>query len=218
MPTRTATARPTSPCPWCSSCTAAPGRRDNYGYNSYHQWLANRGYAVLAVNYRASTGFGKKFLNAGNKRWGLTMHDDLIDAVNWAVKQSVTTADKVAIMGGSYGGYAGSRGRGLHAHHLRLRGGHRRPLQPGDPAGHHPALLGGRRKQIYSRMGDPSTDEGRAILRAASPLYKADQIVRPLLIGQGANDRPRQSRPRATRSLPPCGPRRSRSPMRALPR
>src|SRR5256885_17038902 len=77
-----------------------------WGYNSYAQWFANRGYACLQVNYRASTGYGKKFLNAGNKQWGLKMHDDLIDASNWAVKQGYADAKKIAIMGGSYGGYA----------------------------------------------------------------------------------------------------------------
>ena len=87
-----------------------PWARDTYGYNGYHQWLANRGYAVLSVNFRASSGFGKKFLNAGNLQWGLAMHNDLLDAVDWAVKQGVTTADKVAIMGGSYGGYAALAG------------------------------------------------------------------------------------------------------------
>ena len=83
-----------------------PWLRDVYGYDAHHQWLANRGYAVLSVNFRASSGFGKKFLTAGNKQWGLAMHTDLLDAVEWAVKQGITSADKVAIMGGSYGGYA----------------------------------------------------------------------------------------------------------------
>ena len=83
-----------------------PWARDGYGYNGYHQWLANRGYAVLWVNFRGSTGFGKKFINAGNRQWGGKMHDDLLDAVDWAVKKGIATPDKVAIMGGSYGGYA----------------------------------------------------------------------------------------------------------------
>ena len=83
-----------------------PWGRDNYGYNSCHQWLANRGYAVLSVNYRASTGFGKDFITAGNLQWGRKMHDDLIDASTGRSRNGVTTPDKVAIMGGSYGGYA----------------------------------------------------------------------------------------------------------------
>src|SRR5205085_5752880 len=76
------------------------------GYNPIHQWLANRGYVVLSVNFRGSTGLGKKFVNAGNKEWGAKMHDDLIDAVNWAVENKIADPHKVAIMGGSYGGYA----------------------------------------------------------------------------------------------------------------
>ena len=176
------------PVPMVLFVHGGPWARDGYGYNSYHQWLANRGYAVLAVNYRASTGFGKKFLNAGNKQWGLTMHDDLIDAVNWAVKQGVTTADKVAIMGGSYGGYAALAGVAFTPTTFACAVDIVGPSNLETLLATIPPYWEAGRKQIYSRMGDPSTDEGRAILRAASPLYKADQIVRPLLIGQGAND------------------------------
>src|SRR6185436_8874457 len=81
-----------------------PWGRDTWGFNPNAQWLANRGYAVLQVNFRASTGFGKKFLHAGDRQWGLKMHDDLIDAANWAVKQGYVDAKRIAIMGGSYGG------------------------------------------------------------------------------------------------------------------
>src|SRR5262249_35595821 len=83
-----------------------PWHRDSWGYEPQAQWLANRGYAVLQVNFRGSTGFGKKFLDAGNQEWGRKMHDDLIDAVAWAVKEGYADPKKVAIMGGSYGGYA----------------------------------------------------------------------------------------------------------------
>ncbi len=83
-----------------------PWGRDSWGYSSYAQWFANRGYACLQVNFRASTGYGKKFLNAGNKQWGLKMHDDLIDAVDWAIQEGLADPKRVAIMGGSYGGYA----------------------------------------------------------------------------------------------------------------
>lgn len=83
-----------------------PWARDGYGYNSLHQWLANRGYAVLSVNLRGSTGFGKAFLNAGDQEWAKKMHDDLLDAVGWATTQKIADPAKVAIMGGSYGGYA----------------------------------------------------------------------------------------------------------------
>ena len=83
-----------------------PWARDGWGLNPYHQWLANRGYAVLSVNYRGSTGFGKEFINAANGEWSGKMHDDLLDAVKWAVDKKIAEKDKVAIMGGSYGGYA----------------------------------------------------------------------------------------------------------------
>ncbi len=98
--------RPDRPLPMVLFVHGGPWARDEYGFDSYHQWMANRGYAVLAVNFRGSTGFGKKFISAGDLQWGRKMHDDLLDAVDWAVAQGVTTKDKLAIMGGSYGGYA----------------------------------------------------------------------------------------------------------------
>lgn len=176
------------PVPLVLFVHGGPWARDNYGYDGYHQWLANRGYAVLSVNFRASTGFGKKFLNAGNKQWGLAMHDDLIDAVNWAVKQGVTSPDKVAIMGGSYGGYAALAGLTFTPTTFACAVDIVGPSNLETLLGTIPPYWEAGKKQMYSRMGDPTTEEGKAILRAASPLYKADQIVRPLLIGQGAND------------------------------
>ncbi len=98
--------RPSSPVPLVMLVHGGPWARDVYGYSPTVQWLANRGYAVLQVNFRSSTGFGKTFLNAGNEQWAGAMHNDLLDAKNWAVEQGITSADKVAIMGGSYGGYA----------------------------------------------------------------------------------------------------------------
>jgi dipeptidyl aminopeptidase/acylaminoacyl peptidase len=83
-----------------------PWARDSYGYNSVHQWLANRGYAVLSVNFRGSTGFGKAFTRGSIGEWAGKMHDDLIDAVQWSVDQGIAIEDKIAIAGGSYGGYA----------------------------------------------------------------------------------------------------------------
>ncbi len=165
-----------------------PWARDDYGYNGTHQWLANRGYSVLSVNFRASTGFGKKFLNAGNKQWGLAMHNDLLDAVDWAVQQGVTSKDKVAIMGGSYGGYAALAGVAFTPTTFACAVDIVGPSNLETLLATIPPYWEAGKKQMYSRMGDPTTEEGKAILRAASPLYKADQIVRPLLIGQGAND------------------------------
>jgi dipeptidyl aminopeptidase/acylaminoacyl peptidase len=176
------------PVPMVLLVHGGPWARDGYGYNGYHQWLANRGYAVLSVNFRASRGFGKKFLSAGNLQWGLAMHNDLLDAVEWAVKQGVTTSDKVAIMGGSYGGYAALAGLAftpkVFACGVDIVG----PSNLETLLATIPPYWEAGRKQMYSRMGDPNTVEGKQTLRNASPLYKADQIVRPLLIGQGAND------------------------------
>ncbi|PND39285.1 S9 family peptidase [Paucibacter aquatile] len=176
------------PVPLVLFVHGGPWARDGHGYNGYHQWLANRGYAVLSVNFRASTGFGKKFLNAGNKQWGLAMHNDLLDAVDWAVKQGVTTKDKVAIMGGSYGGYAALAGVAFTPTTFACAVDIVGPSNLETLLSTIPPYWEAGKKQMYSRMGDPTTEEGKAILRAASPLYKADQIVRPLLIGQGAND------------------------------
>ena len=97
---------PPKPLPMVLFVHGGPWARDNWGYNPFHQWLANRGYAVLSVNYRGSTGFGKDFVNAANGQWSRTMHDDLIDAVQWAKKQKIAAPKRVAIVGGSYGGYA----------------------------------------------------------------------------------------------------------------
>jgi dipeptidyl aminopeptidase/acylaminoacyl peptidase len=98
--------RPDEPLPMVLLVHGGPWGRDNWGYNSWHQWLANRGYAVLSVNFRASRGFGKAFINAGNLEWGGKMNDDLIDGVNWTIQEGIADPDQVAIMGGSYGGYA----------------------------------------------------------------------------------------------------------------
>src|SRR5258705_5328163 len=97
---------PDRPVPLVFTPHGGPWGRDFWGYNSWHQWLANRGYAVLSVNFRSSTGFGKAFTNAGDREWARKMHNDLIDAVNWAIAEGVAQKDKVAIYGGSYGGYA----------------------------------------------------------------------------------------------------------------
>ena len=87
-----------------------PWYRDTWGYNPVAQWFANRGYICLQVNFRGSTGYGKKFLDAADKEWGGKMHNDLVDGVNWAIKKGIADPKKVAIYGGSYGGYAALAG------------------------------------------------------------------------------------------------------------
>ncbi|NNF93910.1 MAG: S9 family peptidase [Altererythrobacter sp.] len=180
--------KPERPLPMVLLVHGGPWARDDYGFASGVQWLANRGYAVLQVNFRGSTGFGKEFLNAANKQWGLAMHDDLIDTVDWAVAQGVTEADKVAIMGGSYGGYATLAGLAFtpetFACGIDIVGpSNLETLLETIPPYWAPMV-----KIFHERMGDPSTEEGLALLKAASPLYKADLITKPLLILQGAND------------------------------
>lgn len=165
-----------------------PWARDGYGYNSYHQWLANRGYAVMSVNYRGSTGFGKDFINASNLEWSKAMHDDLIDATRWAVDEGIAQEDKVAIMGGSYGGYATLVGLTYtpetFACGVDIVGpSNLETLLSTIPPYWEPVVA-----QFHERMGDPRSPEGKQQLIDASPLYKADQITKPLLIGQGAND------------------------------
>jgi dipeptidyl aminopeptidase/acylaminoacyl peptidase len=188
--------RPDHPLPMVLLVHGGPWARDGYGYSGLPQWLANRGYAVLQPNYRASSGFGKKYLAAGNLQWGLKMHDDLVDAVDWAVKNGITTKDKVAIMGGSYGGYATLAGLAFTPTTFACGVDIVGPSNLNTLLAAIPAYWESGRRQMYRRMGDPGTPQGQAVLKAASPLFKADAIQRPLLIGQGANDprvNPRES-------------------------
>jgi dipeptidyl aminopeptidase/acylaminoacyl peptidase len=180
--------RPDKPVPMVLFVHGGPWGRDSYGFNGYHQWLANRGYAVLSPNFRSSTGFGKKFISAGDLQWGTKMHDDLLDAVDWAVGRGVTTKDKVAIMGGSYGGYATLAGLAFTPDRFACGVDIVGPSNLSTLLKTIPPYWEAIRAQFYKRMGDPTTPEGQALLHDRSPLFKADQIRRPLLIGQGAND------------------------------
>ncbi|MBN1933294.1 MAG: S9 family peptidase [Anaerolineae bacterium] len=165
-----------------------PWGRDGWGYDGWHQWLANRGYAVLSVNFRASTGFGKAFANAGNREWGAKMHDDLIDAVNWAVEKGIADPRRVAIMGGSYGGYATLAGLtftpDVFACGVDIFGvSDLVTFFESVPSYWKPVI-----EMLTNRVGDFRTEEGREFLKSRSPLTYADHICKPLLIGQGAND------------------------------
>jgi len=180
--------RPREPLATVLLVHGGPWGRDFWGYNALHQWLANRGYAVLSVNFRSSTGFGKAFINAGNLTWATNMHEDLIDAVNWAVLTGIADRDRIAIMGGSYGGYATLVGLtftpDLFACGVDIVGpSNLVTLIESTPPYWKPML-----KMLTTRVGDPSTEEGRAFLHSRSPLTYVDRIQRPLLIGQGAND------------------------------
>lgn len=182
------TGKASAPVPMVLLVHGGPWARDDFGYNSVHQWLANRGYAVLSVNYRGSTGFGKNFISAGDLQWGRKMHDDLLDAVDWAIKQGITTADKVAIMGGSYGGYATLAGLTFTPTKFACGVDIVGPSNLFTLLQTIPPYWEAGKQQLYKRMGDPTTEAGRALLQERSPLNFADRIVRPLLIGQGAND------------------------------
>jgi dipeptidyl aminopeptidase/acylaminoacyl peptidase len=182
------TGKPSKPLPLVLDVHGGPWVRDSWGYHPYHQWLANRGYAVLSVNFRGSSGFGKRFLVAGNREWAGKMHDDLLDAVEWAVKNGVADPAKVAIEGGSYGGYATLVGLTFTPEVFACGVDVVGPsslvtLLESVPPYWKPQL-----DMMKKRVGDPSTEEGRKFLLSRSPLPKVDAIKRPLLIGQGAND------------------------------
>ncbi|MGQ9597599.1 MAG: alpha/beta hydrolase family protein [Thermoproteota archaeon] len=168
--------------------TRRPWWRDAWGYNPYHQWLANRGYAVLSVNFRGSTGFGKSFVNAGNREWGAKMHDDLIDAVDWTIQAGIADPHRIAIMGGSYGGYATLVGMTFTPEKFTCGVDIVGPsnlvtLLETIPPYWEPEIA-----LFVTRVGDYKSEEGRAFLTSRSPLTYAHRICRPLLIGQGAND------------------------------
>ncbi len=180
--------RPDQPLPMVLFVHGGPWGRDVWGYDPFHQWLSNRGYVILSVNFRASTGFGKAFTNAGNKEWGVAMHNDLLDAVDWAVKEGIAEKNAIAIMGGSYGGYATLAGLtftpDVFACGVDIVGpSNLITLLETIPPYWAPML-----EMLTSRVGDHRTEEGREFLKSRSPLTFADRIRKPLLIAQGAND------------------------------
>ena len=180
--------RPDSPLPMVLFVHGGPWARDSWGYNPYHQWLADRGYAVLSVNYRGSTGFGKEFLNAGNHEWAGKMHDDLIDAVNWAVDQKIADKNKVAIMGGSYGGYATLVGLTFTPNFFACGVDIVGPSNLVTLLQTIPPYWTPMINMFTSRVGDFRTEDGIKFLLSRSPITYVDSIRKPLLIGQGAND------------------------------
>ena len=165
-----------------------PWYRDSWGYNAFAQFLANRGYAVLQPNFRGSTGYGKKFIDAGNKQWGDRMQDDVTWGAKYLIAQGIADPKKVGIMGGSYGGYATLAGVAftpdVYAAGVSIVG----PSNLITLLESIPPYWEQIRKLFYERMGDPNTPEGKAQLLRQSPLSAADKIKTPLLVIQGAND------------------------------
>jgi dipeptidyl aminopeptidase/acylaminoacyl peptidase len=163
-----------------------PWARDAWGYNPEAQWLANRGYLCVQVNFRGSTGYGKAFVNAGDREWGGRMQDDLVDAVGWATGQGWSDPARVAIYGGSYGGYAALAGAAFTPDLFRcavdiVGPSNLKTLIETIPPYWAPMIA-----QFHRRVGDPAVDE--EFLWSRSPLSRVSSIRIPLLIAQGAND------------------------------
>ncbi len=165
-----------------------PWARDGWGYDTYAQFLANRGYAVLQPNFRASTGYGKKFLNAGNKQWGDLMQDDITWGVKYLVDKGIADPKRVGIMGGSYGGYAALAGVTFTPDTYGAAVAIVAPSNLITLLESIPPYWEAIRTLFYNRMGDPNTEEGKKQLLRQSPLTHADKIKTPLLVIQGAND------------------------------
>ena len=179
---------PARPLPLVLIPHGGPWLRDYWGFHPWHQWLANRGYAVLSVNFRGSTGFGKAFANAGNLEWGGKIIEDQQDAVDWAVHSGIADPERLAVMGGSFGGYSVLAGLTftpkVFCCGIDLVGVSNILTWMESIPDYWKPLV----QLLYTRVGDPRNDEGRALLEKHSPINYADRICRPLLVGQGAND------------------------------
>jgi dipeptidyl aminopeptidase/acylaminoacyl peptidase len=165
-----------------------PWSRDYWGYNSTAQFWANRGYAVLRMNFRGSTGYGKAFVDAGNGQWGEKMQDDITWGIYHLVGQGLVDRQRIGITGGSYGGYATLAGVTFTPDMYRAAVAVVAPSNLNSLLATVPAYWASLKKQLYTRMADPTTEEGKALLERQSPLAHVDNIRTPLMIVQGAND------------------------------
>jgi dipeptidyl aminopeptidase/acylaminoacyl peptidase len=163
-----------------------PWARDTWGYDGEVQFLVNRGFAVLQINYRGSTGYGKRFLHAGDKEWGGKMLDDLVDAVNWAVKAGIADPKRLAVYGGSYGGYATLAALAFRPDVFACGVDYVGVSNLLTFMTTMPPYWDTFRETMYRRVGNPKTDE--ELLRSRSPLFAADKIQVPLFIAQGFKD------------------------------
>jgi dipeptidyl aminopeptidase/acylaminoacyl peptidase len=180
--------RPEQPLPMVLIVHGGPWARDIFGYRADHQWLADRGYAVLSVNYRGSTGFGKAFVAASEKEHARKMHDDLIDMVDWAIDQGIAQKHKIAIFGVSYGGLASFIGAtftpDVFCCAVPVVGiSNLKTLLESMPP-----YWAGFAEYMYRSYGDPRTEEGRKLLAERSPINRVENIKKPMLIFHGAND------------------------------
>jgi dipeptidyl aminopeptidase/acylaminoacyl peptidase len=164
------------------------GARHVWGFLPTAQWLANRGYVCINIDYRGSGGYGKAFLNASAQEWAGKMHDDLLDAVQWAIAEKITTPDKVAIYGGSYGGYATLVGLTFTPDTFACGVDIVGPSNLNTLLASIPPYWKSFFEEFASRVGDPRTAEGQKLLADRSPITHVSAIKKPLLIAQGAND------------------------------
>jgi dipeptidyl aminopeptidase/acylaminoacyl peptidase len=163
-----------------------PWARDSWGYDPHAQWFANRGYACLQVNFRGSTGFGKAFTHAGDHEWGGKMLDDLVDAVEWAVDKGIADPGRLAIFGGSYGGYATLSALAFRPDVFACGVDIVGPSNLITLLQSIPPYWEPLRKVFDNRLGHLERDAD--FLKSRSPLFSVDRITKPLLIAQGAND------------------------------
>jgi dipeptidyl aminopeptidase/acylaminoacyl peptidase len=180
-----------------------PWARDNWGYNSYAQFWANRGYVVLRPNFRGSTGYGKAFLDAGNGEWGQKMQDDITWGVKYLIEQGIVDAKNVGITGGSYGGYATLAGVTFTPDVYKAAVAVVAPSNLNTLLGTIPPYWEAFKKQLYTRMADPNTEGGKAMLAKQSPVNSVDKIKTPLMVVQGAND-PRVKKAEAEQIVVAC--------------
>ncbi|MCD4708512.1 MAG: alpha/beta fold hydrolase [Candidatus Sabulitectum sp.] len=181
------------PYPTIIKVHGGPWSRDSYRYQRFCQLYANRGFAVLQINFRGSTGFGKEFLNAGNQQWGRNMQNDLADGVNWAIENGIADPERVVILGGSYGGYAALAGAaftpGLYCAAVDFFG----PSNLNTFMETIPPYWRPLKALMDIRVGNPDDEADRAMLEEVSPVNFPENITMPILIVQGEND-PRVAR------------------------
>ena len=179
---------PAAPVPMVLLVHGGPWLRDDLAFDPQHAWLADRGYAVLSVNFRASGGFGSDFMARGDRKWSETMHDDLLDGVKWAIDKGVTAKDRVAIMGLSYGGYSTLVGLSFTPDTFQCGVDLAGPSNLVRQVASMPDWWTWQRPQFVNRVGDPATKEGAADLMRRSPIARVDAMSKPLLVTNGAND------------------------------